>query len=379
MDRKNENLNRSYIERNTSSYNGYNQRQELKIPLKDSMNEPRRNRELLEGNKYNSKTENKTRRKKRNRIVKRFLFSMLILIAVFTGHMVARIQTQVANALDKMDRSGIDLTNVEVDAGNISKDDRIINILLVGADKRESWKEAGRSDSVMIATLDLKHKRLKITSLMRDMYLPIPDHGENKFNAAYSFGGVELLYRTVANNFGIKADGYAIVDFAAFKTVINTIGGVDIELTEKEHRYLTTAYKKGSVLKLQPGLNKMDGNQALAYTRIRQDGNGDFGRTLRQRKVLQAIFKEAKSMSFNQVMELAEEILYNVQTDLTNDEIFSYLTAILTLGTTEIDQLRIPIDNSFTQDRINKMAVLIPDMQANTKALQDFIYEFDGE
>jgi anionic cell wall polymer biosynthesis LytR-Cps2A-Psr (LCP) family protein len=123
----------------------------------------------------------------------------------------------------------------------------------------------------------------------------------------------------------------------------------------------------------------MDGNQALAYTRIRQDGNGDFGRTQRQRVVLQAIFKEAKSMSYSEVMDLANQILPNVATDLSNEEIISYLTSILTLGTTEIDQKRIPIDDSFTQDRINNMAVLIPDMDVNTNALQEFIYEYDGK
>ncbi len=377
----------NYIERNTTSYNGYNQRQEVaatrqKLENKSRDERPERSTDSVSsnGNRTQRSSVQIRNRKKRKRMVKRILFSMLILVAVVTGHLVARIQTQVNNALNSMDRSsGIDLSNVQVNAANISTDNRIINILLVGADKRENWKEAGRSDSVMIATLDLKHKRLKITSLMRDMYVPIPEHGESKFNAAYSYGGVELLYQTIATNFGIKADGYAVVDFAAFKTVINTIGGVDVKLTQDEYEYLTTAYKKGSVLKLKPGLNKMDGNQALAYTRIRQDGNGDFGRTQRQRVVLQAIFKEAKSMSYSEVMDLANQILPNVATDLSNEEIISYLTSILTLGTTEIDQKRIPIDDSFTQDRINNMAVLIPDMAVNTNALQEFIYEYDGK
>ena len=258
------------------------------------------------------------------------------------------------------------------------EDDRIINILLVGSDKRATWTQTGRSDSAMIATLDLKHKKLKLTSLMRDMYLTIPGYGENRFNAAYSFGGVSLMYETIASNFGIRLDGYAVVDFSAFKKVINTIGGVKITLTDEEHQYLTTAYKRGSVLDLQPGTNVMNGEQALAYTRIRQDAQGDFGRTERQRKVLQAIFTEAKSMSLAELISLAEELMPYISTDLTNDQIMSYMQSVLMLGTTQIDQMRIPIDNSYEQRRINNMAVLVPDMETNVNALQDFIYNYGG-
>jgi len=213
---------------------------------------------------------------------------------------------------------------------------------------------------------------------MRDMYLTIPGYGENRFNAAYSFGGVSLMYETIASNFGIRLDGYAVVDFSAFKKVINTIGGVKITLTDEEYQYLTTAYKKGSVLDLQPGTNVMNGTQALAYTRIRQDAQGDFGRTERQRKVLQAIFTEAKSLSLSELIELAEELMPCISTDLSNDQIMSYMQSVLMLGTTEIDQMRIPVDNSYEQRRINNKAVLVPEMETNVNALQDFIYNYGG-
>lgn len=320
------------------------------------------------------------KKRKRKIILNRIILTILFVAAVGTGWTIARVETQVKAVMNTMNRDmGIDLSSVDIDQTSLSSHDKVINILLIGSDKRIDWTQTGRSDSTMIATLDLKNKRLKLTSIMRDMYVSIPSYGENRFNAAYSFGGVSLLYQTIASNFGLKLDGYIVVDFNAFKTVINMIGGVEIELTEKEHKYLTTAYKKGSVLELKDGLNNMNGTQALAYTRIRQDADGDFGRTQRQRKVLQGIFIKAKSMSFTNIIKLAESIMPYIATDLTDDEMTSYMKSIILLGTTTIDQKRIPVDNSYTQDRIRNMAVLVPDMDINIKELNEFIFEYAGE
>lgn len=320
------------------------------------------------------------KKKQRMRLIKRSILGLFIVLSMVAGWMIASVQTQVNAVLNTIERDpALDLSQVLIDDGVLTSHVDVINILLVGSDKRASWSESGRSDSTMIATLDLKNKRLKLTSLMRDMYLEIPGYGKDRFNASYSYGGVKLLYETIATNFGIKIDGYVIVDFTAFKEVINTIGGVEIDLTQDEYQYLTTAYKKGSVLKVKPGKNILNGTQALAYTRIRQDAKGDFGRTLRQRNVLQSIFNEAKRMSFSELLNLTETMMPYLATDLTNQEIMSYMKSIVMLGTTEIDQMRIPIDDSFTQDRINNKAVLMPDLYMNRKALTDFIFSYDGE
>lgn len=308
--------------------------------------------------------------------MKQVLWILVFGAALLAGHGVARVQYEITETLSLMDReSEMDLNDVEV--GDLASEDKIINILLVGADKRESWSQAGRSDSVMIATMDLKHKELKLTSLMRDMYVSIPGYGETRFNAAYSYGGVSLLYQTIAQNFGIKLDGYVVVDFKAFKEVINTIGGVEVELTDAEYKYLTTAYahKKTSVNNVKPGKNIMNGTQALAYTRIRQDAHGDFGRTQRQRNVLQAIFKEAKTMSLTELKSLADQVLQQVATDVSNEEVISYLMSVFMMGTTEIQQLRIPVDNSYTQQRINNQAVLVLDFEMNKEAVHNFIFQ----
>ena len=136
------------------------------------------------------------------------------------GYYDARLEAAVNN------KNGSTLTDVKVD-DNLTFNKNVINILLVGSDHGAIKGDHGRSDSIMIATVNFKTKELKLTSLMRDMYVEIPGHGHNKLNAAYAFGGVELLYQTIAKNFGIKIDNYCVVDFSTFEKVINKVGGVE--------------------------------------------------------------------------------------------------------------------------------------------------------
>lgn len=310
--------------------------------------------------------------------MKRFLLVLSFLAAIAAGIGVARVQYELDSALNKIDReSAINLSEVVENEKNLTADDKIVNILLIGADKRESWSEAGRSDTVMIATLDMKHKQLKLTSLMRDMWVEIPEHGTHKFNAAYSYGGVSLLYRTIAANFGLKLDGYAVVDFKAFQEVIDAMGGVEIELSQAEYDYLVKAYKRHPEVKdgLQPGKNTMSGAQALAYSRIRQVGRSDFRRTERQRTVIQSMFTDVKGMSMGEIKDLANKMLPNIVTDLSNEQIYSYMFSVLMMGTTKIHQFRIPTDEAHTPEQIGKEKVLVIDLDANVAALNQFIFE----
>ena len=133
------------------------------------------------------------KKKRRNKIIKKSVLGIFLVISILAGWAVATVESRMNAVLNTMDRDrSTDLSTVDLDDDLLTYDKDIINILLVGSDKRADWSESGRSDSTMIATLDLKHKRLKLTSLMRDMYVPIPMNGENRFNAAYSLGGVKL-------------------------------------------------------------------------------------------------------------------------------------------------------------------------------------------
>lgn len=207
------------------------------------------------------------------------------------------------------------------------------------------------------------------------MYVDIPGYGKHKFNAAYSYGGVELLYKTILSNFGVSVQGYAIVDFEAFRKVVDTLGGVEINLTEEEHSILMSRYHRTSVLKLKPGINNMNGTQALAYCRLRQDKRADFGRTERQRYVLNQIFLSMKSQPISKWYETAEAVMPEISTDLSSDTILGYLKDIIFMGTTDIEQFRIPVDGSFENGSANGQDILEIDMDENRNALHDYIYE----
>lgn len=327
----------------------------------------------------NGKGRAKMSPRKKKIIIKRCCFMAFCCVAVVLGCVAGQLRARLDATLNMRAKSTVDLQEVVVDESKLASDTDIINILIVGVDKRPTWSEAGRSDCVMVGTLDKKHNRLKLTSLMRDMYVDIPNHGKAKFNAAYSYGGVKLLYQTIAYNFDLQLDGYVLVDFAAFLKVIKKIGGVEVTLTEAEANYLIKAYKHGTVTKVVPGKQVLNAKQALAYTRIRQDAAGDFGRTARQRTVMQAIFAKAKSKSSSELLGVAETVMPYITTDLSNDEILDFLTDTIRMGTLEIDQKRIPVDNSYGQQRINNQAVLVPDLDRNKQELKDFIFSYDGQ
>lgn len=248
-------------------------------------------------------------------------------------------------------------------------DPDIKNILLIGSDCR-STGENGRSDSTMILSINKKTGQIHIVSLMRAMYVCIPkSSGEvwGMLNAAYSWGGPRLLISTIENNFRIKIHNYVVVDFSAFEKVVDIVGGVSIPLTKAEAKYMSLG---------GAGTYWLDGEQALRYSRIRILDN-DFKRTGRQRKVIMALLQQAKGLSVNQLMELADQILPSVKTDMSNGEIMEYLLQAPTLLSYEISQRMLPIENedgSYTgKIYVNKREMYKVDFTTNIPALHEFL------
>ena len=255
--------------------------------------------------------------------IKKFkiILSLFLIIGIAAGGVLGYYDARLEAAVNN--KNGSTLTDVKVD-DNLTFNKNVINILLVGSDHGAIKGDHGRSDSIMIATVNFKTKELKLTSLMRDMYVEIPGHGHNKLNAAYAFGGVELLYQTIAKNFGIKIDNYCVVDFSTFEKVINKVGGVEISLEEKEAKYLnTTNYiSKKKYRNVKVGKQTLNGNQALGYARVRyvvskKYGDGDFGRTGRQRAVLQAALNKVLQQSPTKIADIALDSLADVSTDMS--------------------------------------------------------------
>lgn len=334
-------------------------------------------------------------KKGKKKVVGRVFLIFGILISMVLGSILATAQYKMNGKLDLLNRKE-SLDTVDISQYDTVSDSDIINILLVGADKNPDEQDtdgaARRSDSMMIATLDMKHKKLKVTSLMRDMYVEIPGHGSQKLNAAYSLGGIKLLYQTIAKNFGIKMDGYAEVNFDAFIDVINAVGGVEATLTESEATNLnnTNYIRRKKFRNVKVGKQVLNGYQALGYCRIRHgkkvnghypavltaSGKGDdYGRAERQRLVIQALLKKVKSMSLTKWMELIDIILPNITTDLDKDDIYSYMFAVVQMGTTELNQYSLPIENGYTSQNIGGQDCLVPDLPKNKSALYNFIYK----
>jgi LCP family protein required for cell wall assembly len=250
----------------------------------------------------------------------------------------------------------------------VYRDKDIINILLIGQDRRPGESRA-RSDSMMIATFNRKNNTIKITSLMRDMYVQIPGYSDNRINAAYAFGGMKLLNEVIAKNFLIHIDGNIEVDFEGFIEGIDIIGGVELSITESEAKHLRTR----GFPDLTAGKVKMDGKLALAYARIRKIGD-DFGRTQRQRNVIMAAVQKLKGSGISEIMALANKILPHVTTDMNNDQLLNLIYAGMTSDLDNIEQHRIPVDGSYKNARIRGMSVLVPDLEANRRELKSIIY-----
>lgn len=281
------------------------------------------------------------------------------------------------DGLDVVDPNSISLSS----GGSLRTDQDVINILLVGEEAMFDGGSRGRTDSMMIATINVKQKALKLTSIMRDLYVAIPGYSDNKLNAAYHNGGMPLLKQTIEENFDIELDGSVLVNFAGFEEIINRLGGVEITLTANEAAYLNrTNYISNPIYrKVRAGTQTLNGNQALGYSRIRyvrtETESDDFGRTSRQRTVLNAIFDKYKSKSLPELVTILYDILPLVTTDINKSTIMDYLTTVVTLGTTELETMRIPIDNAFSNSSVRGMSVLLPNsLQDNIDALHTFIF-----
>ena len=258
---------------------------------------------------------------------------------------------------------------------SFSENDRIggagsdlLNILLIGQDAREG-EEHARSDSMILCTYNKTTRQLTMTSVLRDLYVPIPGHGSNRINAAYSFGGTRLLKKTMEQNLGISLDGSIEVDFTHFSGIIDALGGVEIELRQDEAEVINQ--QTGSTL--TEGIQQLDGFQALTYARIRSlDIDGDISRTNRQRKVMSALVDSLRGASLKELTPVIGKILPMLTTDMNRGQLFLYALEILpNLSELDIRSQKIPADGTFSDQTIDGMSVLVADMEAQRQHLKN--------
>ena len=246
----------------------------------------------------------------------------------------------------------------------------LTNILLIGQDAREGESQSqARSDSMILCTYNKNTRQLTMTSFLRDLYVPIPGHGSNRINAAYAYGGADLLKKTIDENFNIAIDGCMEVDFSHFSDIIDSMGGVEIELRQDEAEVINQ--QTGSCL--TEGTHVLDGFQALTYSRIRSlDLDGDFSRTSRQRKVINALADSLRGSGIKELAPLISKILPMITTDLSRGQLLLYAVEILPhLSQMDIRSQSIPAAGTFTDQTIDGMAVLEADMAAQRQYLQN--------
>lgn len=248
--------------------------------------------------------------------------------------------------------------------------DNVINILLIGQDRREGQGRQ-RSDSMMIASINKRDKTVTITSLLRDSYVQIPGYQDNRINAAYAFGGMPLLNEVIKMNFGIEIDANVEVDFNGFKTIVDTLGGVDIVLKDYEVAYFN---EKQGTSKYVVGSNHLTGEEALMYARTRYVGRNDFERTERQRTIVTAVFNKLKDESPTKIFTLINDLFPCITTDMSNSDIITYATIVMGMDLTEIQTYRIPADGTYSNQTIRGMKVLVPDLAACRSDLKKIIY-----
>lgn len=351
-----------------------------------------------------TKTTDREWRKTRNLKILALILGLILLIGLvltaYVDHLLGRMnyvdpnatqpslsQAEIDAILKAMEEtvdpdSTLPVTNPEdvllesYDGVGIGTEAHIVNILLIGADYQGS--DVGRSDTTILVTFNTEEKTLTMTSFMRDMFVKIPGYAKNKMNAAYSLGGMSLIKKTLNENFGIYVDGVVEVDFSQFRKIIDLLGGVELELTAKEASWINKKMKGKS--ELTEGVQLLNGREALWYARNRNDAQGDFIRTGRQRNLLNTLLETYKDTDLATALGILEEILPMLTTDMTPKQIIDYATVLFPmLMECEIVSQRIPADGAYYMTKIHEMSVLVPDLEENVQFLRETLLGVTAE
>lgn len=267
------------------------------------------------------------KRKKRRRILSVVMF-VIVFFALTAGGYGAFLYNKAQSVIDDsykpLDRQSDKREKaVNPDIDNIS-------ILFVGIDDSESrnFEDASRTDALMLATLNEKEKSIKLLSIPRDSYVYVPSKGyETKINHAYGEGGITSTIETVENTLDVPVDYYVQMNFDAFIDVVDALDGIKVDVPYELHE--KNSKDKSGAIYLQPGVQTLDGEQALALARTRKQDN-DIERGKRQQEILKAIMKKAASAkSITKYSDVMEAVGDNMRTDLS----FSEMKALIDYAT----------------------------------------------
>ena len=269
--------------------------------------------------------------------------------------------------IDKKDRYGVG----SIDITPMQRDD-VLNILLIGQDRRTGDKGQMRSDSMILVTIDKTSKEMKLTSLMRDMYVPVPGYGYGMINATLLNGGMKLLNATIEQNFGVHIDGDIQIDFYRFIKLMDLVGPLGLELNAEEVKY----FKETNGWNFKVGYNELNSEQVLAYARTRSVGRSDWERTDRQRKVIMAIYSQLKKSDIPSLMKFTYDAMPLITTNINkNTDLINIVYTILSNRMPITKSSRIPLEGTYTQQiKTGLLHVLVPELWPNVSALQKIVF-----
>lgn len=244
-----------------------------------------------------------------------FLLIILILLGLALGVGYAILTDKLSN----MDYVEIDESSIHVNSGVDEKLKDYRNIVLLGVDSQDGSFSNTRSDCIIIVSINKKTNDVNLTSVYRDTYVQIDGHGLDKITHAYAYGGPELAMSTLNKNLDLNITEFVTVNFETVKTVVDSIGGVTIKVTDAEATQISGLSSGGTYT--------LDGEQALAYSRIRKI-DSDYQRTERMRTVIEAVFDKVKTLGVSELSNFVDTILPLISTNLSSNEIISMIPSV---------------------------------------------------
>ncbi len=302
-------------------------------------------------------------KRKRRKIIKRLFTLTLLVIIAAAGYTYFEYKKGLSESDGDFKEDG----QFEFNGEGSDLDE--VNILVLGIDSR--GEDHSRSDSMMVVHYNKKQKQPKLISIMRDSYVDIPGYDKQKVNAAYAYGGPELVRKTLKDSFDLDINYYAIIDFKGFAKIVDAVApdGIEVDVPKK--------MSYGIGMTLQPGKQVLHGDRLLGYVRFRHDRESDFGRVRRQQEVFSKLQKEAVSIgNIAQLPKLWGLVDPYIETNIPNGVIFSLGKDFLLGSVKETKSFRLPIDGSFTnKDDPTYGAVLDLDLEQNKEELKRFLNE----
>ncbi|MEG2353430.1 MAG: LCP family protein [Clostridium sp.] len=342
---------------------------------------PRKNNNSMKNTGHTKSTnqrKKKSKKRKRKNILKIFLVCFLLLIILFIFTIISLV-----TAISSVDTIDFPKSNTSLGIGSLSTEqlnDDIINIALFGLDRRTP-EEPCRSDSMIIVSLDTVHKKLKLSSLMRDTYVDIPGHGYDKLTHAYFYGGPELAVKTINQNFNLNIKNYISIDFIGMQDIINKIGGIELELADNELEYMNDYITEQSELRdvapeylKSPGSQHVTGMQALAFTRVRYTSSGDFGRSSRQRIVMDAMITKIKKNGILKFPSTVNKLIPSVATSLNGTDIFKLASKAFLSDSIHLQQARFPTDGNWYDLDVNGVYYMGHTEEDTKREIFNYIY-----